>query len=235
MQSTADQRLPVLFVSQPSQLKAFAHPTRLHVLELLIEEPLTTKKLGDALSMSPARAHYHLKFLERAGLVRQVFRREKAGVIEKYYRAVARKYVVSRTVGTFGDPGGVILETLSAELLRGAVAAGSGAEVGLISGASERVAVPRSKLGGLLHVANLLQAAQDELKSLGEGGAEAADAGSELFELTFALYAASAEAAAGLEDEQDIDADVGAAASAGAGAKLAGPPDETGRGEGEGR
>ncbi len=196
---TQDVSLPVMLVSKPAQLKSFSHPTRIRILELLIADPMTTKQLGDALGMSPAQAHYHLKFLERSGLVRQVFQREKAGVIEKYYRAASRKYVLTTSVGTFGEPGSVILETLSGAMLRGAVAAVSGADVGLVFGASERVAIPEERLGELLRIATLLQNVQEEFRGIGAGqGTEAVGTGGEgtartgAFELTFGLYAAAA-------------------------------------------
>lgn len=177
--------LPVLVVSLPAQLKAFAHPTRVRIIELLIERPLTVKQLGDLLGMSAARAHYHLKFLEGAGLVRLVERRERAGVVEKYYRAASRKYIVGSSLGTFGEPGSVILEALAAAMLRGAVSAVRGAPVGLVAGANERVAVRPEDMAGLLGVANALQAAQDEMRGLDGGSAH----GSQIFELTYALYA----------------------------------------------
>jgi len=211
-----------ILVTEPSQLKAFAHPTRVRELELLIDSPMTTKQLGDALGMSPAQAHYHLKFLERAGLVRLVFRNEKAGVVEKYYRATSRKYIVTQTVGTFGEPGAVILESLAGAMLQGAVAmagamaAGApgaagggggcsgarevavgsdgGGGLGLVYGATERVAVPRERLEDLLVVASMLQTAQEGLQVLGDqtrsGGGERSPADAEEFELTFGLYAA---------------------------------------------
>lgn len=190
--------LPVVVVSRPAQLKAFAHPTRVRILELLIDQPMTVKQLGDLLGMSAARAHYHLKFLERTGLLRLVERREKAGVVEKYYRAASRKYIVGSSLGSFGEPGSVILEALAEAMLRGAISAVGGPRVGLVAGANERVAVRAEDLAGLLGVANTLQAAQDELRALGRPPAAGNDstatappaAGSGLFELTYALYAA---------------------------------------------
>jgi DNA-binding transcriptional ArsR family regulator len=195
--------VPVLVVSRPSQLKAFAHPTRVKILDMLIEKPLTVKQMGDLLGMSAARAHYHLKFLEGAGLVCLVERREKAGVVEKYYRAASRKYIVGSSLGTFGQPGAVILEALAAAMLRGAVCAVQGVPMGLVAGANERVAVRLEDLAGLLGVANALQAAQDELRALAaDGGGRAGPADgrgepspappAQTFELTYALYAVTA-------------------------------------------
>jgi len=212
----ADGRLPVFSLRRPSQLKAFSHPTRARVLEMVIKKAMTSKQLGDALGMSAARVHYHLKFLERAGLIQLVKRRERAGVVEKYYRATSRKYLVSQAIGMFGDPGAVILESLAGAVLSGAETAASGESVGLICGANERVRVPVEKLGELLAVANTLQTAQEQLRELGGHGEEEPPSGSArgaasgqgkgegpaagdglCFELTYALYSAGAAASGG--------------------------------------
>jgi DNA-binding transcriptional ArsR family regulator len=198
--------LPVVTVRAPADLKAFAHPTRVRILEMLIETPMTTKQLGDALGMSAAQAHYHLKFLERAAMVRLVKRREKAGVVEKYYRAVGRKYLVNLTVGTFGEPGALIIESLAGSMMRGAVAAAQAGDaageagLGLVYAAAERARVPGERLEELLAIASAMQAAQEQLRSLGQapgqrgtdgGGPDGgAAAGGREFELTLALYAA---------------------------------------------
>ncbi len=190
--------LPVIVIARPSQLKAFAHPTRVRLLELLVDRPMTVKQLGDEMGMSAARAHYHLKFVERAGLVRLVERREKAGVVEKYYRAASRKYIVGSSLGTFGETGSVILEALAGAMVRGAIAAAVGAPIGLVAGANERVTVRADDVASLLSVANALQAAQDEFRALerADAGGGGGDAG-QLFELTYALYAAGAVGVAG--------------------------------------
>jgi DNA-binding transcriptional ArsR family regulator len=206
---------------RPSQLKAFAHPTRVRVLELLIAAPMTSKQLGDALGMTAARVHYHLKFLEKAELVRLVERSERSGIVEKYYRAMSRKYVISHAVGMFGEPGAVILEALAGAMLEGAESAASGAPVGLVCGANERVRIPCDKLEGLLTVADDLQAAQERLKSVGGAGEGGYGQGGEAarpwkdFELTFALYATGA---------------AGGTAGAGSGGGAAGSRDRDARG-----
>lgn len=179
--------LPFCLLRQPGQLKALAHPTRVKVLELLISKPMTSKQLGDALEMTAARVHYHLKFLERAGLIGLVDRRERAGVVEKYYRATSRKYLICQGIGMFGDPGAVILESLARDILSGAETAASGDMIGLICGANERIRVPWDRAAGLLAVANALQAAQERLRAIGDEGAAAGPS----FELTYALYASA--------------------------------------------
>jgi DNA-binding transcriptional ArsR family regulator len=217
---------PITIISKPSQLKAFAHPTRIRLLEMLIAQAMTTKQLGDAMGMSAARAHYHLKFLERAELVKQVFRREKAGIIEKYYRAVSRKFVVTRSVGGFAEPGAVILESLSGALLAGALAAdtapsnGGGDSLGLVYGASERVTLTQDQLAGLLEIATAMQGVQESFRRMGAAGAgdegegegegDDSPAQGRVYELTLAVYAGGGELpGAGYDLEHDLDGDQG--------------------------
>ena len=61
---------------------------------------MTVTQVGKALDIAPAKVHYHVRELERVGLVRQVFTREKSGILEKYYRAVARDISVPRSLVT---------------------------------------------------------------------------------------------------------------------------------------
>jgi DNA-binding transcriptional ArsR family regulator len=90
-------------ISDPRQLKAVSNPLRMRMLEQLIAAPCTATQLGGLLQMAPSRAHYHLKQLEAAGLCRLVEQREHAGIVEKYYRAVAGRFRLDRTVRGGGD------------------------------------------------------------------------------------------------------------------------------------
>jgi DNA-binding transcriptional ArsR family regulator len=82
------------------QVRALADELRLRIFSLLAQEPLTVTQVGKALDVAPAKIHYHVRELERVGLVRQVFTREKSGILEKYYRAVAKDISVSRSLVT---------------------------------------------------------------------------------------------------------------------------------------
>jgi DNA-binding transcriptional ArsR family regulator len=90
-------------ISDTRQLKAVSNPERMRMLECLIAGPCTATQLGALLNMAPSRAHYHLKQLEAAGLCRMVEQREHGGIVEKYYRAVAARFRLDRTLVASGD------------------------------------------------------------------------------------------------------------------------------------
>jgi DNA-binding transcriptional ArsR family regulator len=79
-----------LMLETPEQVSALAHPLRLRALALLNKAAYTNSQLAEALGVPRARLHFHVKELERAGLIEIVEERPKVGVIEKYYRATAR-------------------------------------------------------------------------------------------------------------------------------------------------
>ncbi len=72
------------------QLRAISDPLRLRIVDALAQRALTATGLGEALGLPANKAHYHVRELEKAGLVRLVETRERGGILEKYYRAVAR-------------------------------------------------------------------------------------------------------------------------------------------------
>jgi DNA-binding transcriptional ArsR family regulator len=76
------------------QVRALADELRLRIVDLLLGQALTVTQLGKLLGVAPARVHYHVRELERVGLLRLVETREKGGILEKYYRAVARHVAV---------------------------------------------------------------------------------------------------------------------------------------------
>lgn len=82
----------VLVLNTPEQLQALAHPTRHRILNVLVERTATNKQLAAILGDPPARIHFHVRELLSAGLVAIVEERTKGGVVEKYYRAVARSF-----------------------------------------------------------------------------------------------------------------------------------------------
>lgn len=104
-------------LSEPEELKALAHPLRQRILEAMIPEPITTKQVSDLLEEKPTRLYHHVDALESAGLIRLIRTRPKRGTTEKYYQAVARRFVVDRTAteiaATDGSPEAELDATLS--------------------------------------------------------------------------------------------------------------------------
>jgi DNA-binding transcriptional ArsR family regulator len=89
-------------VETPEALQALAHPLRVRVLEAL-REPGSAAGVARAVGHSRQAVNYHLKELERAGLLRKVGERRTGNFIEARYQAVAGTIVVSPHVA-WQDP-----------------------------------------------------------------------------------------------------------------------------------
>jgi DNA-binding transcriptional ArsR family regulator len=93
--------IPAIYEAESlEQVRALADELRVRIFSLLVQEPMTVTQVGKTLDIAPAKVHYHVRELEHVKLVRQVFTREKSGILEKYYRAVARDISVSRSLLT---------------------------------------------------------------------------------------------------------------------------------------
>lgn len=75
-------------------LQALTSPVRMRMLELL-REPNSAAALARVLDEPRQKVNYHLKELERAGLVRPAGTRRRGAMTEQLYRAVANAFVVS--------------------------------------------------------------------------------------------------------------------------------------------
>jgi len=93
---------PVFSVRDPETLQALAHPLRVQVLESL-REPASAARVARRIGQPRQKVNYHLKELERAGLVQQVEERRVGNFVESVYRAVARTFLVSPRVA-WADP-----------------------------------------------------------------------------------------------------------------------------------
>lgn len=80
------------------QLRAIADIRRLRIFEMLQNKPMTVTQLGVELGEAPAKVHYHVRELERVGLLRLVETREKGGILEKYYQPIAHEISVERSL-----------------------------------------------------------------------------------------------------------------------------------------
>ena len=87
---------PSRTLERPEHIKALAHPLRQQILELMIEAPITTKQVADRLGEKPTKLYHHVETLEQAGLIKLVKTKRKRGTVEKYYEAVAERFVMKR-------------------------------------------------------------------------------------------------------------------------------------------
>jgi DNA-binding transcriptional ArsR family regulator len=89
-----------LELHNPEQMKALGHPLRLKVLQALgqSETPLTNRELAALLSVDPGHLHFHVRMLQRAGLIELA----KAAGREKPYRVVAKHLKVGPEIRAAG-------------------------------------------------------------------------------------------------------------------------------------
>ncbi len=84
----------VELLNDPRQVGAIAHPVRARILDAL-RAPGTAASLARRFGRSRQFVSYHLKELERVGLVRRAGERRKGNFVEQLYQATARRFVVS--------------------------------------------------------------------------------------------------------------------------------------------
>ena len=85
----------MLTLHELNQLKALSMPIRAEIMMYLIEKPLTGQMLSEKLNLSRPKVHYHLKELEKNGLIELVKTEEKGGILQKFYQSVARGFTPS--------------------------------------------------------------------------------------------------------------------------------------------
>ena len=80
----------------PEEAKALAHPLRLRILRLCIDQALTNKQLAERLGRDPGTVLHHVRTLVATGfLVPDEVRQGAKGALEKPYRATGRSWNLS--------------------------------------------------------------------------------------------------------------------------------------------
>ncbi|WP_139492046.1 winged helix-turn-helix domain-containing protein [Brevibacillus dissolubilis] len=74
------------------------NPLRAEILAHLIV-PASAAELGRTMSQTPQRINYHLKALEKVGLVRRIGTRQVRNLVEVLYQAIARTFVLAESLG----------------------------------------------------------------------------------------------------------------------------------------
>jgi DNA-binding transcriptional ArsR family regulator len=102
-----------------AEAKALAHPLRMRILRLCLDEALTNKQLAERLGKDPGTVLHHVRRLVATGfLIPEEVRQGEKGALEKPYRATGRSWNLSleeRPVdGVF--PSEAMLEAFMAEL-----------------------------------------------------------------------------------------------------------------------
>jgi DNA-binding transcriptional ArsR family regulator len=85
---------PVSMLSRPDQVAAALSPLRRRILEQF-DEPQSAATLARRLGMPRQKLNYHLRGLEKAGLLELAETRRRRGCTERLLRRTARAWVVS--------------------------------------------------------------------------------------------------------------------------------------------
>ncbi|MEV6367644.1 helix-turn-helix domain-containing protein [Micromonospora musae] len=147
--------LPETFhVTTHEQLRAVSNLTRHRIMAVLRFEPATITQIAERVGLAKGSSSYHVRLLERAGLVRVVRTRKVRGVTERYYTMAARSIVLP-------DPG----EGGPDVLMRHAVA---DLEASPVEGRHVRMAHLRLTEEQFAELGARLQALADEYRELSD-------------------------------------------------------------------
>lgn len=109
-----------LLVVREDQHRAMGNLTRHRILGLLLDRAMTVTQLADALGVLKGSVSFHVRTLERAGLVREIRTRKVRGVTERYVGRTARSYELDSPDAPDASAGALVLRTLAAERQRSA-------------------------------------------------------------------------------------------------------------------
>jgi|SRR5690554_441764 DNA-binding transcriptional ArsR family regulator len=90
-----------MVLRDPDAIAAVTHPLRAAILDAM-REPTTAAAVARRLGEPRQKVAYHVRELEKAGLLRHVGQRQNGNFLEQVYEAVARTFVIS-PAATWGD------------------------------------------------------------------------------------------------------------------------------------
>lgn len=110
-----------MVIKDPEVAKLFADPLRRSILHNLRHREMSPYQLAKALGKNVSSIVHHLNALEKAGLVEQSEVRVRGNLIERYYRAAAKVFIISYTLSEGLVPGSEDIAKWSREICRRAV------------------------------------------------------------------------------------------------------------------
>jgi DNA-binding transcriptional ArsR family regulator len=81
------------FIDSTERAASLLDPTRLRIVEVL-REPGSAATVARVIGLPRQKVNYHLRVLEKQGLVREVEERRKGNCVERIVQATARHYLV---------------------------------------------------------------------------------------------------------------------------------------------
>ena len=187
--------LNLLYIQEIEQAGALLQPLRVELLKLMAE-PRTCTELAGVVEQTPQRVYYHVKILEKAGLIEKTSERKVRGIMEGLYQAKARSYWLSpELVGRLGGKQQAQDQMSLGYLL--SLAEGLQTDVGLLAQRAEGEHVPSLGLSAQIELrtaeerAAFMEDVQAIVQSLAEKYGKRQgdpDGGGSLFRLMLACY-----------------------------------------------
>ncbi len=90
------EKLPeICNIKDEEQAKAYLHPVRVRILQLLSKEVLTISQTATRFNIHPANLTHHFRKLLDTGLIKLVEEKDTGRAIEKYYRSIASCFQIT--------------------------------------------------------------------------------------------------------------------------------------------
>jgi len=110
-----------MIIKDPKVARLFADQCRRDILHNLRKREMTVYQLARLLEKNVSSICHHLNVLEKAGLVEQTRRLIKGNLVEKFYRATAKKFIISYTLSEGLIPDSEDIAKWSKEVCKSAV------------------------------------------------------------------------------------------------------------------
>ena len=94
---------PLAVIRDPDQARCLLDPLRRRILERL-QDPDSAAGVARALELPRQRINYHVRELERAGLLTHLEDRRQGNCVERVVQATARQYVIDPTAAGLVSP-----------------------------------------------------------------------------------------------------------------------------------
>lgn len=85
----------IYMIDSLEQLKSISNPLRVKIIHLIGIKPLTSQMLSDELEVPRSKIHYHLKELEKNGLIEVVKTEQVRNFIQMFYQPIAQSIIAS--------------------------------------------------------------------------------------------------------------------------------------------
>ena len=93
------RRKPITNIDDPRYVRALAHPLRVRILAILEERVASPAQIAPSFEASLGVVSYHVRTLEKLGLIEQVGQRQVRGATQHFYRALERPRISDEAWG----------------------------------------------------------------------------------------------------------------------------------------